>query len=63
MPKYRCYGTVTAGKYLGEVEAENEEEAKEKAFDLDTMSVSVCHQCAREVSDPQISEVDVEVIQ
>lgn len=55
-----CYGRVVAGKYLGQVEADTAEEAKEKALLLDACFVSVCHQCAREVEDPEIDEVSVE---
>lgn len=60
--KYRCYATVMAGKYLGEVEADSEDEAKEKAWELDTCYVSFCHQCADQAEDPEITEVSVEVI-
>jgi hypothetical protein len=51
-----------AGKYLGEVEADSEDEAKEKAWELDTCYVSFCHQCADQAEDPEITEVSVEVI-
>jgi len=56
---YHVYGTVVASKYLGTVEADSEEEAKEKGQELPAMYVSVCHQCAREVEDPEISDVTV----
>ena len=62
MKKYRVHGVVTGGKYLGEVEAENEKQAKEKGFDLESNYVSLCHQCAGEVEDPEIHEIIVEVI-
>jgi hypothetical protein len=61
MARYRVYGTVTASKYLGEVEASSEEEAEKKAWAMDVASVSVCHQCSRDVSDPEISEITVEL--
>jgi hypothetical protein len=57
MAKWRCVGVVTASKYLGEVEADTEEEAKEKAFDLPSMSVALCNQCADEASDASIESV------
>lgn len=61
MPKYRLYATVTGGKYLGEVEAKNEREAVEMGFDHDEAHVSVCHQCSKEISDPQVTEVTAEL--
>ena len=64
MAKYSIYGQVRAGKYLGEVEANSEEEARDKAFTelSDEMFVSVCHQCSHEVDDPEIEEVYVSEI-
>lgn len=63
MAKYRVYGIVTAGKYLGEVEADSEEEAINKGVDLDTCYVSVCHQCSRDIGDPQIDRLEAELIE
>lgn len=63
MKKYRIYAQVVGSKYLGEVEADSKEEAIEKAFDLDTCSVSICHQCSREIDDAQIGEIDAEEIE
>ena len=48
---------VVASKYLGTVEAETEEEAEDKGLELGTCHVSVCHQCAVQVEDPEITEV------
>lgn len=61
MPKYRLYATVTGGKYLGEVEAENEEEAIRKGFEGEEAWVNVCHQCARQISDPEVTEITAEL--
>jgi len=58
---YRAYGVVTGGKYLGTVEAINEEEAKKKALELESCRVSLCHYCSDECDDPQIDDVNVEV--
>ena len=60
--KWDCYATITAGKYLGEVEAETEEEAIEKAENLESCYVSVCHQCSSDVSDPNITDITVELV-
>jgi hypothetical protein len=62
MPKYRAYGTVVGEKYLGEIEAANEEEAKEKAFNLGECYISLCHQCSSECEDGEIHEVNVELV-
>lgn len=62
MKKYRVYGIVTGSKYLGIIEAENEDDAKEKGFNLDGVYVSVCHQCSNEIDDPDIHEIQVEEI-
>jgi hypothetical protein len=43
--KYDVYAIATASKYLGQVEADSEESAQEKAWDLD-ISMSLCHQCS-----------------
>ena len=45
MPKYRIYGTMYASVYLGEVEAENTEDARIKGGDLNPPHVSLCHHC------------------
>lgn len=60
MPKWAAYGRVVGNKYLGTVDADTEEEAREKAFKLDACSISVCHQCSDQIEDPEISEVDVQ---
>ena len=57
MKKWYVSGTVVAGKFLGEVEAETEKEAIEKGWEL--AHVSVCHQCAAEVQDPEIDDIAV----
>ena len=63
MKRYRATGVITGGKYLGEVEAENAEEAMEKAWDLPDTYVSLCHQCSHKVGEISIEEIEVEEIQ
>ena len=60
MPRYACYGLVSGSKYLGEVEAENEAQAEEKAWNLDSSFVSLCHHCSGQIEDPEITTIDVE---
>jgi hypothetical protein len=56
--KWRVYGTVVGSTYLGDVEADTEEEA------IEIMSkksyVSFCHQCAHNCEDPQVENVTAE---
>jgi hypothetical protein len=58
--KFKIYGIVTGSKYIGEVEAESKEEAIEKAWELEELYVSVCHQCVKEIEDPEIRDIQVE---
>lgn len=61
MSTYRCYAVVTGSKYLGTVEADTAEEAQEKALELDSAYISLCHQCSHQIEDPQVQEVVAEV--
>lgn len=63
MPRYRVYGTVTASKYLGEFEADSEDEAVEAALNSAEAHVSLCHQCADEMDDPEVHEASAELIE
>lgn len=57
--KFSCYAQVIGSKYLGDVEADSLEEAEEKAEALETLNISLCHQCADQVEDPTIAEIVV----
>lgn len=60
MKRWSVTGTVVAGMYVGEYEAETAEEACRKAArDID---VSVCHQCSRKISDPEVEDLHAEEI-
>lgn len=48
MPKFRVYALYTGSRYLGEVEADDKEQAHDKALQMDS-SVCLCHQCAGEL--------------
>jgi ferredoxin len=61
--KYNVWGHVVGTKYLGTVEASNEDEAAEKGVELDTTYISLCHQCSRECSDGMIDDVSVEEVE
>lgn len=62
MAKFRVYGVIRATKYIGEFEAESKEQAEQMAWDSDEGYVSVCHQCSREVEDPEIERMEVEQV-
>ena len=53
------YGIVRGSKYLGTVEAETAEEAKEKVYNSGKAYVSLCNQCSEECEDPEIDSLDV----
>ena len=61
MPKFRVYGTVTASCYLGEVEADSAEAAVEIALESDAAQITVCHACADQISDPEVTEATAEL--
>lgn len=61
MPKYHVYGIFSASKYLGEFEANSQEEAEEMAAESPGNYASLCHQCAKEVSLSDCSATAFEV--
>lgn len=61
MPKYAVWGLIPASTYLGDVEADSLEEAKDKAEGLESQ-VSLCHQCTKHLSLGDIDDFDVEEI-
>lgn len=63
MPKYRVSAAVVGSKYIGEFEAGSEEEAIDKAMSSDAAYVSVCHQCSRDISDPELENFCAELIE
>lgn len=48
--------SVVGSKYLGEFIAASAEEAVQEALNSAAASISLCHQCADEVSDPEIDK-------
>lgn len=60
--KYSIYAQITASKYLGEVEADDEVQAISKAeieFHNE-MHVSVCHQCSKDFEDPEVTSLSAQ---
>ena len=47
MKTYRVYGLWTASKFIGEFEANSEEEAIAMAEDSDESHASLCHYCSK----------------
>lgn len=61
MKTYSIYAKVVGSKYIGEVEAESEEEAIKKAYKHPNAHVSLCHQCSHHCEDVEIDELTAEV--
>lgn len=62
MKKYLVYGHVVGTKYIGTVEAGNKTEAFEKANKtlVDNMYISLCQACSPQVSDLEVTTIEVE---
>jgi len=56
--KWHAYAHVEGGQYVGEFMAETKEETEEMA--AHKAGVSLCHQCARQVSDIEVTSITVE---
>jgi hypothetical protein len=56
------YGKVVGTKFLGYFVAETAEEAADLAMESDESFVSICHQCADQISDPEIASVEAEEV-
>lgn len=54
--RFRVYGRVVGGKYLGEFEAVDENAAIEAALASEAGQVYLCHQCSNECEDAQVDE-------
>lgn len=60
--KWAIYGKVVGSKYIGEVEADNQQEAYRLAQELPgAHHVSLCHHCSPEVEEAIVDELYVEV--
>lgn len=58
--KFNVYGTVTAGCHLGEYEAETAEAAVEMALNEKGGYISLCHECAHKIEEPEITDAIAE---
>lgn len=61
MPRYSVTGAVHASTYIGEYDANTPEEAIELAYN--DAGVSLCHQCSRKISDPEVCELTAEDVE
>lgn len=59
--KYKVFGKIVGSRYLGEFEASSKEEAEEMA--LNDATCSLCHQCSREIEDPEVVSAEAEEVQ
>lgn len=62
MPKYRVNAVVVGGKYIGEFDAENPEEAEQLAWNSDQCDVSFCWQCTSDCEGAEIEKLCVELV-
>jgi hypothetical protein len=60
--KWHLHAVVAGGKYLGEVEADTEQEAIDKGWELDSAGVDLCHQCSSECEDGEIQSIAAEPV-
>lgn len=64
LKKWYVTATVVGSKYLGIVEAETENEAKEIAMELENYgNISLCNYCSDECEDGETTEVSVSLIE
>jgi hypothetical protein len=61
MPRYSVTGAVHGSTWIGEYDANTPEEAIELAYN--DAGVSLCHECARSVSDPEVCELTAEDVE
>ena len=60
MKTWSVHGQVSAGRFVGTVEAETKEEAEKAAWKELDMGVYLCHQCADQAEDAAVTEIVVE---
>lgn len=54
MPRYHINAAIAGSKYIGDVDAENAEDAIFRGYEMKECFVSVCHQCSRQIEDPEV---------
>lgn len=60
--KYSVYGVVKGSKYLGEFEADSEEEAVKKALNSEAAYINLCWQCSDNCEDPEVVSAEAEEV-
>lgn len=63
MKTWRVNASVVAGKHIGTFKAKTGEAACDKAERGGRCDVRVCHYCANEVSDPEVSALSAECVE
>lgn len=61
MPRYSVSGAVVGSTWIGEYDANDAWQAIE--FARNDADVSLCHECARSVSDPEVCELTAEDVE
>lgn len=63
MKKWLIYATYSASKFIGEYEAETEEEARAKAEEDAPPNVCLCHHCSGEIDIGDVIDLIVDETQ
>lgn len=61
MPRYSVSGAVHGSTWIGWYDANTPQEAIERAYN--DAGISLCHECARKVSDPEVLELVAEDVE
>jgi hypothetical protein len=62
MPKFDVYATVKGSRYIGEFDAENEDEAIEMAARSDRANINLCHQCSPKCENAECDDFSAELL-
>jgi hypothetical protein len=60
--RWHAHAAVAGSKYLGVVEADTQEEAERKAWELDSACVNLCHHCSDECEDGEVTRIECELV-
>lgn len=64
MKKFRAYAIISASKFIGEIEAENKEQAEDLAWDHENCyNPTLCHHCSYEMDLGDIDEILIEEVE
>jgi hypothetical protein len=62
MPKYSAHAEIAASAWIGEIIADTEAEARDKASELAYVP-SLCHSCGHDITIGDIIDIHVELLE